>query len=64
MYTSNRFASMVNMLHGIVFNITSESYMLSSTSTLYCLTHYILEEKKKVIESDINSSIRHNNQTK
>jgi len=46
MYTSNRFPSMANMMHRLLFIITSESYLLSSSSTLYCLLGNIKTKEK------------------
>jgi len=47
MYMSNRLPSTANMMHGLLFIITSASYLPSSSSTLYFVPRYIKETKEK-----------------
>jgi len=55
MYTSNRFPSMVTMIHGLLFMITSQLHSRSSSSTVYFLPCHSQERQKEVSDSNINT---------
>jgi len=46
-YISNQLPSTANVMHGLLLIITSESYLPSSSLTLYFVPHYIKETKEK-----------------
>jgi hypothetical protein len=64
MYTSNRFPSTVNMMHGLFFIINSESYYLLSSSTVYVSPCYMKELRKKAFDSNKNAGTPKKNPTK
>jgi len=54
-YMSNQFPATANMMPGLLFIITSESYELSSSSTMYFLPCYIQDAENIVSNSYMNA---------